>query len=145
MNCRICKAATNQTGYLYRCLNDRCLGVFWDKGKVKKLLRQNPDALGQLLEGAEVPKPLKDKKSHFVYVLRLKREVNAVYVGMTGLHPYERYLNHIRGYKSSKHTKRRATALLSFEGPMTADDAKKREPELAEELHLKEYIVYGGH
>ena len=145
MKCRICKAATKRTGYLYRCLNGNCLGVFWDKGRVKNLLRQNPEALSQVLEDAEVPKPLKDKKSHFVYVLRLKGEKNAVYVGMTGLHPYARYLNHIRGYKSSRHTKRRATALITFEGPMTKDDAKKREPEVYEELRRKDYNAYGGH
>lgn len=119
--------------------------MHWDKGSVKRALRENPEVLDQLLSEAGVPEHIKGKKSHFVYTLRLKGEVNAVYVGMTGLHPYARYLNHIRGYKSSKHTKRRATALITFEGPMDAKEAKMREPELAEELREKDYIVYGGH
>ena len=109
------------------------------------MLRENPEALDLLLSEAGVPGHIKGKKSHFVYVLRLRGEENAVYVGMTGLHPYARYLNHIRGYKSSKYTKRRATALISFEGPMTSEKAKAREPELAEELRKNDYIVYGGH
>ena len=130
---------------LFSCKNKTCGGVHWDKGSVKRVLRDNPEGLDQLLLEAGVPDKIKGKKSHFVYTLRLKGEVNAVYVGMTGLHPYARYLNHIRGYKSSKHTKRRATALINFEGPMDAEEAKMREPELAEELREKDYIVYGGH
>jgi len=145
MKCRICKSATSQHGYLYRCLNVLCSSVFWDKGQVKRSLRRNPEALSQVLEDAEVPKPLKQKNSKFVYVLRLKGEKNAVYVGMTGLHPYERYLNHIRGHRASGHAKKRATALITFEGPLTACEAERREPELAEELRLKGRIVYGGH
>lgn len=127
------------------CNSKVCGGVHWDKGKVKKALRENPEAVGELLFEAEVPERLKGQQSHFVYVLRLKGELNAVYVGMTGLHPYARYLNHIRGYKSSKYTKRRATALINFEGPMTAEEAKAREVKLADELREKNYQVYGGH
>ena len=41
--------------------------------------------------------------------------------------------------------KKRATALLTFECPLTAYEAERREPELAEELRLKGSIVYGGH
>ena len=145
MKCRICNSATKQTGYLYRCQNDLCAGGFWDKGKVKKCLRKNPDILTIILEEAEIPPPLKLQDSHFVYVLCLKGELNSVYVGMTGLHPYARYLNHIRGYRSSRHTKNRATALISFEGPMSTQNAKKREPELADELRKMDYRVYGGH
>tara|TARA_B100000780_G_C21020057_1_gene408794 strand:- start:236 stop:595 length:360 start_codon:yes stop_codon:yes gene_type:complete len=119
--------------------------VHWDKGKVKKAFRENPEVLEKLLLEAEVPAHIKGKISHFVYVLRLKGELNASYVGMTGLHPYARYLNHIRGYRSSHHAKRRATALITFEGPMTSEAAKKREPKLAEELRQNAHTVYGGH
>jgi len=143
--CRICGLPTKKTGLLYRCQDKQCLGVYWDKSGVKKRFRNEPDALNSILEEAKVPADIKSKKSHFVYTLRLKGESNAVYVGMTGHHPYRRYLNHIRGYKSSKHTKKRATALKAFEGPMTRDRAEKREPELREELELKDFIVYGGH
>ena len=143
--CRICGSPTKKTGLLYRCQDKQCLGVYWDKSGVKKRFRNEPDALNSILEEAKVPADIKSKKSRFVYTLRLKGESNAVYVGMTGHHPYRRYLNHIRGYKSSKHTKKRATALKAFEGPMTRDRAEKREPELREELELKDFIVYGGH
>ena len=40
---------------------------------------------------------------------------------------------------------RRATALISFEGPMSQEVAKKREPKLADELREQGYNVYGGH
>ena len=122
--------------------------MHWDKGKVKKLkkaLKEDPELLKQVLNDASVPEPIKSGNSHFVYVLRLRGELNAVYVGMTGLHPHARYLNHVRGYKSSHHAKKRATALIACEGPMSHDDAKKREPELADELRNSEHIVYGGH
>jgi predicted GIY-YIG superfamily endonuclease len=122
--------------------------VHWEKGKIRKIkkaLNDDGDLLRQVLEDAGVPEPVKGKSSHFVYILRLKGELNAVYVGMTGLHPYARYLNHVRGYKSSSHAKKRATALISYEGPMTQDAAKKREPALADELRDQGYVVYGGH
>ena len=64
---------------------------------------------------------------------------------MTGLHPHERYLNHIIGYKASTRAKRFATALISFEGPMPSELAKEREPELANELRDKGFNVHGGH
>ena len=128
---------------MHECQNKLCKGVYWDKAEVKKRFRNDPDALNRILEEAKVPADIKSKKSHFVYILRLKGESNAVYVGMTGHHPYRRYLNHIRGYKSSKHTKKRATALIAFEGPMPLDKAKKREPELGLELEQQGFKVYG--
>ena len=146
--CRICQSQAKQFGLLYRCQNQSCNSVHWDKGKVKKLkkaLKEDPELLKQVLNDASVPEPIKSGNSHFVYVLRLRGELNTVYVGMTGLHPYARYLNHVRGYKSSHHSKKRATALITYEGPISHDDAKKREPELADELRNKEHIVYGGH
>lgn len=133
-----------KTGFLFRCENKTCGGVHWDKGRVKRALRENPEALNQVLSEADVPVHIKGKKSHFVYTLRLRGELNAVYVGMTGLHPYARYLNHVRGYKSSYHARTRATALISFEGPMIHEAAKIREPQLAAELEEKGFIVYGG-
>jgi len=119
--------------------------VHWDKTNVKRAFLEDPDALEKILSDAGVPGRITGQQSHFVYVLRLRGELNAVYVGMTGLHPYARYLNHIRGFKSSRHTKKLATALISYEGPMSASEAKQREPELAQELRLQNFIVYGGH
>ena len=118
---------------------------FSNKAKIKKLNLKDENCLKAVLEEADVPQPRSGAKSHFVYILRLKGEVNAVYVGMTGLHPLARYLNHIRGYKSSKAAKRRATALIRFEGPMEFEEAKNREPLLAEQMRDQGYIVYGGH
>jgi predicted GIY-YIG superfamily endonuclease len=143
--CRICQFKTIKFGLLYKCENKNCGGVQWDKAGVKKALLEDPDAYKQILSDADVPERITGLQSHFVYILRLRGELNAVYVGMTGLHPYARYLNHIRGYKSSRHTKKRATALIRFEGPMSASEAKQREPELAQELRLQNYVVYGGH
>jgi len=51
-----------------------------------------------------------------------------------GLHPLERYLNHLRGHKASRVAHSRATSLIAFEGPMTAKKAAAREVSLAEKL-----------
>ena len=53
------------------------------------------------------------------------------YVGMTGLHPYERYLNHIRGYKALMAANKMAVSMIDFEGPMTREEAEAREPQSA--------------
>lgn len=141
----MCASSTTINGLLHRCTNTRCNAAHWDKAKIKKLNLKDENCIKAVLEEAEVPQPLSSTKSHFVYILRLKGEVNAVYVGMTGLHPLARYLNHIRGYKSSKVAKKRATALIKLEGPMEFEAAKIREPQLAENLRSQGYIVYGGH
>ena len=60
------------------------------------------------------------------------------YVGMTGLHPFERYLNHVRGYKASWATKRMAVTMIGFEGPMSHKEAKAREPAKAQELRMRD-------
>jgi hypothetical protein len=64
---------------------------------------------------------------------------------MTGLHPHERYLNHIIGYKASSRAKKFATALISFEGPMPYETAKEYEPQVADELRQKGFNIHGGH
>jgi predicted GIY-YIG superfamily endonuclease len=143
--CRVCGKQTVQNGYLHHCNSKTCGAVHWDKRSVLKENLEDKAVLEKILDDAQVPDFLKAKKSHYVYVLRLRGEPNAVYVGMTGLHPYARYLNHIRGYKSSSVAKSRATALLKFEGPMTSEKAVKREVSLAEELRAQNMIVYGGH
>ena len=147
-NCRICKSQADQFGFLFKCTDETCGGVHWDRAqitKIKKDLEEDPSKLKKVLSDANVPDPLQDKKRFFVYKLRLRRANNAVYVGMTGLHPYARYLNHVRGYQASRHTKKNATALISFEGPMSYENAKKREPELKNELISEGFDVRGGH
>jgi len=143
--CRVCGNPTSKNGYLYRCKKEKCCAAYWDKRKVLKEDLDDKNTLEFVLERAKVPKHIKGKLSHFVYVLRLKGELNAVYVGMTGLHPLARYLNHLRGYKSSSVAKLRATALIGYEGPMTSNAAAERECALADELRLKGKLVYGGH
>ena len=101
---------------------------------VKKILRE-----------AEVPILDNNIPHHFVYTLRLHGEMNSHYVGMTGLHPYERYFNHVRGYRASRIVNKKATDLVNFEGPVAYENAKAREPELAEILRSKGYDVHGGY
>ena len=64
---------------------------------------------------------------------------------MTGHHPYQRYLNHLRNYKASRVVFIRGQSLKCFEGPIPYEDAKSRERTLAEELKAEGYKVYGGH
>ena len=62
-----------------------------------------------------------------MYTLRLKVKLNPVYVDLTGLHPYERYFIHIIGYKTTSKAKKKATALICFEGPMPSEVASANE------------------
>lgn len=144
MLCRVCKSNGNFKGLLFCCSNTNCNSVYWDKYKVKALIsehKDNPEIINEILKSAGVPKWKSGE--HYCYLLRLRSKENFVYVGMTGLHPYERYLNHIRGYKSSSTAKKYATALISFEGPMKKDTAIKRELEWGKELEKKGFKVKG--
>ena len=143
--CRVCNELTSKDGFLYRCKNPNCCAAHWDKRAVLKKDLDDPTVLQEVLDEAIVPPYLKSKKSHYVYVLRLRGEPNAVYVGMTGLHPLARYLNHIRGYKSSNIARTRVTAMLKFEGPMESKKAVDREGSLADDLRGEGMTVYGGH
>jgi predicted GIY-YIG superfamily endonuclease len=143
--CRVCNQSTSKDGYLYRCKSTNCGAAHWDKRAVLKNDLDDPTILQEVLDEAKVPPFLKAKKSHYVYVLRLRGELNSVYVGMTGLHPLARYLNHIRGYKSSSAARTRVTAILKFEGPMESKKAANREVSLADELRSAGMNVYGGH
>ena len=159
MTCRVCGTKTEQKGFLHICSSSQCSAAHWDKRSLKKVFnkvenkefskqRLFPD-LEAILAEADVP--YKEKvPGKFVYLIRLrgKRAEGAkgkIYVGKTGLHPYERFLHHIRGYKASSHVKRLGTAVIGFEGPMSEADAVEREPELAEELKSEGWEVYGGH
>ena len=145
VHCRVCGAPSRKSGYLYRCKDKKCAAVHWDRSKVLMEDLDDPKTLQIVLDQANVPKSKKGKESKYVYVLRLKGEIDAVYVGKTGLHPYARYLNHIRGYKASRDAKKRATAMIGFEGPMSENQAVKREGDLAKELGEAGMSVYGGH
>ena len=155
MSCRICKSDTFQNGLLHKCTDNECSSVYWDKKKLKRILNSNPDIgsakkhemLSSILSEAKVPSFVSGES--YVYLVRLRGKwpqgtKGRIYVGMTGLHPYERLLNHQRGYKASSIVKKLGTALVGFEGPMSHDEAVKREPELAEELKAQGYDVHGG-
>jgi len=113
-----------------------------------------------LLIEAEVPASVKGL--YYVYTLKLRKNLpkkvsprlrarmpnkghGRLYVGMTSRHPFERYLNHIRGYKASWAAKRMAVAMVGFEGPMRYLEAKERETLLAKELMEQGYDIHGGH
>ena len=67
-----------------------------------------------------------------------------IYVGIM-VCPIARYLNHLRGYLASKIVREYGTALIGFEGPISNEEAKAREPALADELRAQGYEVHGGH
>ena len=160
MTCRVCRSQTVRKGFLHRCLNPKCSAAHWDKASLRKIFNQvgNREFIKQplfpdletILQKAEVPYREKNL-GKFVYQVRLRGRLaeegarGKIYVGKTGLHPYHRFLNHIRGYKASSYVKRLGTAIISFEGPMSEAEAVKREPEVAEELKRDGWEVYGGH
>ena len=145
VNCRVCGKATERSGYLYRCKKKTCAAAHWDRSAVLREDLKDKTVLERVLEDAGVPIYGSEQESGHVYVLRLRGEPNAVYVGETGLHPYHRYLNHLRGHKASKWVTKSATALVKFEGPMSRERAKNRERTLAGHLRRKGMTVRGGH
>jgi len=146
-NCRVCGSVTIETNHLFYCQSKNCCSVYWLRNaafnKIKKALKQDIEFKKEFLIKSGVPSD--SIEGHFVYQLRLRGQINSIYVGLTGLHPHERYLNHIIGYKASSRAKRFATALISFEGPMPYELAKEREPGLANELQNKGFNVHGGY
>ena len=143
--CRECKDNVIQNGYLFRCT--KCKSVFWHRSVLSKDLNNDEVFLEQVLKDANVPIDKNTKKNHF-YVYRITltgKPSNSVYVGMTGLHPYYRYLNHLRGHKAANVVKRRAKSLIKYEGPMSYIKASEREKSLKIELGTIYNKVYGGH
>lgn len=73
----------------------------------------------------------------------------AVYVGMTGLQPEERFANHKAGIKCAAVVKRYGVRLLPelflHLNPMPFDAATEMERDLAEDLRQQGYTVTGGH
>ncbi|HEV7927367.1 MAG TPA: hypothetical protein VGR14_18590 [Verrucomicrobiae bacterium] len=72
-----------------------------------------------------------------------------VYVGMTGLNPRERFVNHKAGIKAASVVKRYGIRLLPelYEhlNPMPYEAAAQMEMDLAEDLRRAGYTVTGGH
>ena len=142
--CRICKEQVSRNGYLYKWHDQMVSIVFWHRSLLSENL-EDDEVLKGILGEANIPAVKRKKASHFVYVIKLSgNPKDSVYVGMTGHHPYQRYLNHLRHYKASRHVFRRGQSLQYFEGPMTNSEAKDREVSLADELKGN-FRVYGGH
>jgi hypothetical protein len=72
-----------------------------------------------------------------------------VYVGMSGLTPEERFLNHKRGIKCSSLVKRYGIRLLpqlyAHLNPLPYEAAAQMEKDLTEDLRRAGYTVVGGH
>ncbi len=147
--CRVCKSKGYFSGLLFKCTN--CTAVHWDKRKVKKTfskLKKDSEEFKklkqQILTEAKVPK----SQGNYCYKIRLRKQKkynleNDFYIGRTGLHPYERYLNHLLGKYASKHAKNYATAMIEFEGPMKFEASKSREFEWGMEEEAKGFKVIG--
>ena len=73
----------------------------------------------------------------------------ALYVGMTGLTPEERFENHKQGIKASAAVKRYGIRLLpqcyKHLNPMPFEAAVQMEKDLTEDLRQAGYTVLGGH
>jgi ribosome-binding factor A len=73
----------------------------------------------------------------------------SVYVGLTGLEPGERFLNHKQGIKCSAVVKRFGIRLLpelyAHLNPMPYEAAARMEVDLTEDLRREGYTVMGGH
>lgn len=71
-----------------------------------------------------------------------------VYVGMTGLHPEERFWNHKNGEKAARVVTRFGIRLLpelfAHLNPMPFTAAAQMERELADDLRAQGYTVAGG-
>ena len=97
----------------------------------------------------------KSRKSdhHSVYVVYLRNPKGdgkaAYYVGMTGLTPEQRFLNHKNGVKAARIVKRCGERLVprlfAHLNPMPYAKAKEMEVFLADSLRKRGYAVYGGH
>jgi predicted GIY-YIG superfamily endonuclease len=87
---------------------------------------------------------------YVVYLRNPKGDGKAgYYVGMTGLSPEQRFLNHKNGIKAArvvkKYGERLVPRLYVHLNPMTYENAKQEEVRLAERLRKRGYVVYGGH
>ena len=72
-----------------------------------------------------------------------------LYVGMTGLDPGARLINHLTGHKASRFAKKYGIRLMPelYEGlnPLTYDEAMIAEAGLARRLRAQGYTAVGGH
>ena len=90
---------------------------------------------------------------HSVYVVYLRNPRGdgkaGHYVGMTGLTPEQRFLNHKGGVKAARIVKRFGERLVprlyQHLNPMSYAKAQLMEVRLADSLRKRGFTVYGGH
>jgi hypothetical protein len=90
---------------------------------------------------------------HHVYVVYLRNPrgdgKSGYYVGMTGLTPEERFVNHKNGVKAARvvrlHGERLVPRLYRHLNPMPFARAVEMEVLLADSLRKRGYTVFGGH
>ena len=102
-----------------------------------------------------MPKSRKSRPSdhHSVYVVYLRNPKGdgkaGYYVGMTGLSPEQRFLNHKSGVKAAgvvrRFGERLVPKLYAHLNPMPYARAVAMELMLAESLRKRGYVVFGGH
>jgi hypothetical protein len=104
-------------------------------------------------DGAGVRRAKAPIGHHNVYVVYLRNPRGdgkaAYYVGMTGLTPEQRFLNHRNGIKAARIVRRFGERLVprlyAHLNPMPYAKAKQMEVMLADSLRKRGYVVYGGH
>jgi hypothetical protein len=96
---------------------------------------------------------IRKRGHHSVYVVYLRNPTGdgraGYYVGMTGLTPEQRFLNHKNGIKAArvvrKHGERLVPRLFAHLNPMSYARAKEMEAFLADSLRKRGFLVFGGH
>jgi hypothetical protein len=126
-----------------------CHARWWTKEAIR-----SGKEIDELVTGVELFDWRAAGSRHYSVYIVLLRNVpkirgNAYYVGMTGISPEERFLNHKRGIKSSRWVKRYGVALLrefyAHFKPMKEERALQMEEQLAEKLLGEGFEVFGGH
>ena len=157
--CRHCKSEAvssdfkgkkNDLNFLYQCQNLKCKKFFWH-GRVKGKFNLNePNSESNILIEKNLmirlSIPLR-VKGRYVYVLALSKlkddKTESLYVGQTGRHPLQRYLQHLRKYKSGIGISNRLKYLKDFySGYTTVQDSLDGEKEISKKL-MNSYKVYG--
>ena len=158
--CRHCKSEAvscdfkgkkNDLNLLYQCQNLNCKKFFWHgrvKGKFN--LKEKPNSESNILIEKNLMKTLSIPlrvKGRYVYVLALSKlkddKTESLYVGQTGRHPLQRYLQHLRKYKSGRGISNRLKYLKDFySGYTTVQDSLDGEKEISKKL-MNSYKVYG--
>ncbi len=160
IKCRHCKSEAvssdfkgkkNNLNLLFQCQNQECKKFFWH-GRVKNEfnLKEKPNSENNILIEKNLMKSLSIPlrvKGRYVYVLALSKlkdeKTESVYVGQTGRHPLQRYLQHLRKYKSGRRISNRLKYLKGFYfGYKTAQDSLDGEKAISKRL-MKRYKVYG--